>query len=186
MNFLQLIRERHSVRAFNPNLVSEVLLKQVIEAGRLAPSACNNQPWYFIVVDDANLLSLLHDAYPREWFSKTRQIIVVCGDRDRSWKRSYDAKDHLEIDVAIAVDHMTLLAAELGLGTCWVCHFDPDKVSRAMQLPSHIEPIVLLPIGYPATIDGPAKTGSRSMNWFFTIGLVSRCDVLVALASVLL
>jgi nitroreductase len=157
MNFLQLIRERHSVRSFRPETVSSVLLKQVVEAGRLAPSACNNQPWYFIVVNDSEVLAQLHQAYPRDWFGQTKQIIVVCGDKDRSWKRSYDGKDHLDIDVAIAVDHMTLFAAELGLGTCWVCHFDPHKVSSALALPKHIEPIVLLPIGYPAIVDCPAK-----------------------------
>jgi nitroreductase len=157
MNFLQLIRERYSVRAFRPEPVSDVLLKQVVEAGRLAPSACNNQPWYFIIINNPDVVSKIHDAYPRDWFAKTNQIIAVCGDRDRSWKRSYDAKDHLDIDVAIAVDHMTLFAAELGLGTCWVCHFDPAKVSKALALPSHVEPIALLPIGYPQVMDTPSK-----------------------------
>lgn len=157
MNFLQLIRERHSVRAFRAETVSDVLLKQVVDAGRLAPSACNNQPWCFIVIDDQVVLDQIHDAYPRDWFSKTQQIIAVCGDHEHSWKRSYDSKDHLDIDVAIAVDHMALMAAELGLGTCWVCHFDPIKVSKALALPSHIEPMVLLPIGYPAIIDAPSK-----------------------------
>lgn len=157
MNFQQLIRERHSVRSFRDEKVSEVLIHQVVDAARMAPSACNNQPWYFVVVDDADVLAQLHDAYPRDWFSKTKQIIAVCGDRQHSWKRSFDAKDHLDLDIAIAVDHMTLIAAELGLGTCWVCHFDPTKVKKALLLPHDIEPVVLLPIGYPSVTDIPHK-----------------------------
>lgn len=149
MNFNQLILERHSVRKFKPQPVSDVVLTQVLEAGRMAPSAVNYQPWIFIVVSDDAVLERVHKAYPREWFSKTKQIIVVCGKHDESWKRPHDGKDHCDIDIAIAADHMTLMATELGLGTCWVCHFDPKIVTEALLLPEEMEPVALLPIGYP-------------------------------------
>lgn len=76
-------------------------------------------------------------------------IIVICGDHSRSWRRP-DGKDHLDIDAGIAVDHMTLSAAELGLGTCWVCNFDSMLCHTILGLPSNIETIALLPLGYPA------------------------------------
>ena len=66
-------------------------------------------------------------------------------------------KRHCDVDAAIAVDHMTLRATELGLGTCWVCHFDPAVVSEVLQLPEHIEPIALLPLGYPVENKAPQK-----------------------------
>jgi nitroreductase len=149
MNFQQLINERYSVRLFRTEKVPDVLIRQVIEAGRLAPSACNNQPWTFIVINEPEMLDAIREAYPREWFKKAPQIIIVCTNHQQSWKRPYDGKDHSDIDAAIATSQMTLMATELGLGTCWVCHFNAEKVKLALQLPPHIEPVVLLPIGYP-------------------------------------
>ncbi|MBN2744092.1 nitroreductase [Breznakibacter xylanolyticus] len=157
MNFQQLVTERFSVRSFKPAMVPDVLLHQVLEAGRLAPSACNNQPWAFVVIDAPEVLAKIHAAYPREWFAKTRQVIAVCGNHDQSWRRSYDGKDHCDIDVAIAVDHMTLMAADLGLGTCWVCHFNAQLVHDALSLPAAWEAMVLLPIGYPDVDGQPVK-----------------------------
>jgi nitroreductase len=145
------------VRSFKPQKVSDVLIKQVIQAGSMAPSACNFQPWVFVVITDDQIIDQVHQAYHRDWFGKTKQIIAICGNHEQSWKRAIDFKDHCEIDVAIAVDHMTLMAAELGLGTCWVCNFNPGLISKALKLPPHIEPIVLLPIGYPEGIEPSSK-----------------------------
>jgi nitroreductase len=161
MNFKELASKRKSVRSYKDELIPDNTINQILEAAALAPSACNYQPWYYIMVDDKQLLNSIHEAYPREWFDKTQQLIVVCGDHQQSWKRSFDAKDHCDIDVAITVDHLTLMAAELGVGTCWVCHFDADKVKTALKLPSHIEPVVIVPFGYPtddAIAPKPRKT----------------------------
>lgn len=163
MHFKQLIQERCSVRSFSPQKVSDVLVRQLIEAAHMAPSACNNQPWLFIVVDEPDQLKKIHEAYPRPWFSEIRQMIVVCGNHQQSWKRSIDGKDHCDIDIAIATDHLTLMATELGLGTCWVCHFNPQLVSQALNLPIHIEPIVLIPFGYPMQTAVPSKS-RQSVN----------------------
>lgn len=150
MHFNQLYKERVSVREFQPQIVSKAVLHQVLEAARMAPSACNRQPWAFVVITDAGLLQKIKLAYPREWFATVPELVVVCGNHDVSWKRPSDGKDHCDVDVAIAVDHMTLRAAELGLGTCWVCNFDVALVREALDLPPFYEPMVLLPIGYPA------------------------------------
>ena len=87
--------------------------------------------------------------YERQWFETAPLIIVVCADHLQSWKRSYDGKDFAGIDVAIATDHMTLMATSLGLGTCWICHFNTKKCIELLNLPPNIEPIALLPVGYP-------------------------------------
>jgi nitroreductase len=157
MDFKPLMQTRHSVRSFRNELLSEELLNEVLEAGRLAPTAVNKQPFIFIVVNEAEKLKELHEAYPREWFRKAPQVIVICGDHEAAWKRGNDGKDHTDIDVAIATDHITLRAAELGLGTCWVCNFEPSKVVKALSLPGHIEPAVLLPIGRPEEAETPPK-----------------------------
>ncbi|MBK3519061.1 nitroreductase family protein [Carboxylicivirga marina] len=157
MHFNQLLRERYSIREYKPLKVSKALVIEVLEAGRMAPSAANKQPWNFILVSDENNLKTLKSAYDREWFKNVPQMIVVCGNHNESWKRSTDQKDHCDVDAAIAIDHMTLRATELGLGTCWVCHFDPAIVRESLQLPQHIEPIALLPIGYPVDNGNPAK-----------------------------
>jgi nitroreductase len=74
--------------------------------------------------------------------------IVICSDLTKSWKRG-DGKDSSDIDAAIAADHITLAATSIGLATCWVCNFNKPKLSEVLNLPDHIEPIVILPLGYP-------------------------------------
>lgn len=149
MHFNQLLKERYSVRDYKTQKVPQALLIEVLDAGRMAPSAANKQPWSFILVSDEDAIKALSKSYDRDWFKKAPQVIVICGDHNSSWKRSFDQKDHCDIDAAIAIDHMTLRATELGLGTCWICHFNPVLVKDLLNLPDHLEPIALLPIGYP-------------------------------------
>lgn len=156
MGFLKLAKERYSVRKYEDKMVEDEKIKQVVEAARIAPSACNLQPWHFIVVKDQEVKKELYTTYKGDWIKEAPVIIVACGDHDQSWKRS-DGKDHCDVDIAIAVDHMTLAAADLGLGTCWVCAFDAEECSKIFDLPEQIEPIVLLPLGYPADTGDPER-----------------------------
>lgn len=149
MSFLELAKKRYSVRSYLNKPVEQERINQVLEAGRVAPSAKNFQPFFFIVMKDEELRNKVAAAYSRDWLRQAPVIIVVCGDHSRSWKRN-DGKDHCDIDAAIAIDHMTLAAADLGLGTCWICAFDAAECHRILGLPSHIEVITLLPLGYPA------------------------------------
>jgi len=149
MSFLELAARRYSVRNFDSREVENDKMLKVLEAARIAPSACNYQPYHFIVITDNETRKRINECYPREWFKKAPVVIVACGDHCMSWKRA-DRKDHCDVDVAIAVDHMTLAAAELGLGTCWVCAFDAKKCHEILSLPKNLEPVVLLPVGYPA------------------------------------
>ncbi len=150
MDFKDLVRIRTSIRQYSDKQVERELLEQVLDAGRMAPSAVNFQPWDFIVLRDPENLDAIKACYHREWFKSAPVVIVVCGNHKIGWHRQSDGKDHTDIDVAIAVDHMTLQAAELGLATCWVCNFDPKLCSKRLNLPPYIEPVVLLPVGYPS------------------------------------
>lgn len=149
MDFLTLANKRHSVRNYTSQVPSKEVLTQVMEAARIAPSAVNFQPWQFIVVTEQEQLSKVHACYHREWIDAAPACIVVLGDHKEAWHRNADNKDFCDVDVAIAIDHLTLQATALGLGTCWVCNFEVEKVQSLFDLPSHLEPIALLPIGYP-------------------------------------
>jgi len=149
MSFLELAKKRYSVRSYLDRPVEKEKLLQVLEAARIAPSAVNKQPWNFIVVTNENTKNKIAETYPREWFKTAPAVIVVCGDHSKSWKRK-DGKDHCNIDVAIAIDHMTLAATDLGLGACWVCAFDAKQCHKILGLPENLEVIALIPIGYPA------------------------------------
>ncbi len=150
MKFLDLAKLRYSSRNYKDKAVEKDKLDKILEAARIAPSASNRQPWHFIVIEDKNTLKELWTTYQREWLRSAPMILVCCGDHENVWIRSHDNKDHLDIDLSIAIDHMTLQATELDLATCWICHFDIEKTKQIFNLPDHIEPIALLPVGYPA------------------------------------
>lgn len=156
MEFHNLIKNRFSVRKFKNTAVEKEKLDLVLDAGRLAPSAANFQPWHFIVIREAENLKKIIEIYPRVWITTAPIVIIACSDHSKSWKRKADEKDSADIDISIAVDHMTLQATDIGLGTCWVCNFDAKKCSELFHIPVHIEPVVLLPLGYP-DISAPDK-----------------------------
>lgn len=162
MSFLDLAHSRYSVRKFSDARVEKEKLLKVLEAARLAPSAVNYQPINLVIITDEVVKAKLAEAYNRQWFKQAPVIIAACGDHSLSWKRS-DGKDHCDIDVAIAVDYMTLAAADLGLGTCWVCAFDAEKAHDILELPDNLEVIVLLPLGYPAD-DGTGEKRRKSLD----------------------
>jgi len=149
MNFIELATQRSSVRNFEPMPVEKEILLYVLEAARIAPSAANFQPWQFIIVTDPEVLKLILSSYHREWLATAPSIIVALGDHKKGWHRKLDGKDFTDIDVAIAIDHLMLAATEQGLGTCWVCNFDTEKCCEFFKLPDYMEPIALIPIGYP-------------------------------------
>ena len=157
-SFLELTKERYSVREYLPKEIEEEKLAYVMECVRMAPSACNNQPWRFVVIKDRAVLErVVYAAYNRPWIRTAPAVIVCCGDHAASWKRRSDGVDHAAIDVAIATEHLCLAAAEQGLGTCWICNFDVPAVAQGLALPDSLEPMALIPIGYAATTDVPGK-----------------------------
>ena len=150
MKFIELAKLRYSSRHYLNKEVEKDKLISILDAGRIAPSAANRQPWYFIVVQEKEKRELLAKTYNRDWFKEAPVIIVACGDHKQVWVRQHDAKDHCDIDISIAVDHMTLAATDLGLASCWICAFNPYLCSEILALPEHVEPIAMLSLGYPA------------------------------------
>ncbi len=151
MKLLELVEKRFSARSFTDKEVEQKKLDYILEVARLAPSACNLQPWAFLVIKSKEACEDLRTCYDRDWFKTAPMYIVVCGNHQTSWKRSnFDGKDHCDVDAAIAAEHIALAVEEEGLGACWVCNFDPERCKKVLKLPQGIEPIVILPIGYVA------------------------------------
>jgi len=149
MNFIELAEKRVSIRSYKPDPVPENLLNEILEAGRLAPTACNLQPFKFIVTRDKNNLAELAKAYPPAWFAEAPVVITICALKESAWKRKCDGRCLVELDAGIAIDHMTLAAADLGLGTCWIGAFDPAIVRAALNIPDFAEPLIMLTLGTP-------------------------------------
>ncbi len=147
--FEDLVKERYSCRNFSNRKVETEDLNKIMEAVRLAPSACNKQPWLFYVVTDEEMRKKIL-AKSRPAFIEAPVLIVAVGKHEEAWHRPSDGKDHTDVDVSIAVEHLCLAAAELGLGTCWVCSFDTYATVECLNLPVEHEPIAIIPLGYPA------------------------------------
>ena len=149
MDFLELVKRRYSCRNYQPESVEQEKLDYIMECVRLAPSAVNRQPWKFRIIRSDEDRKKLCQCYSREWFATAPVVIIASILHDEEWVRS-DGKHHGDIDIAIAVEHLCLAAAEQGVGTCWVCNFDAERCKHLFGLDENEEPAVLIPLGYPA------------------------------------
>ena len=149
MKLLELIKIRYSCRKYQPTSVEQEKMDYIIECVRLAPSACNKQPWMFRIVTKEEERKKLCQCYNREWFATAPVMVIASILHDEEWVRG-DGKPHGDIDIAIAVEHLCLAATEQGLGTCWVCNFNAALLKERFALPADEEPAVVIPIGYPA------------------------------------
>jgi len=154
MEFAELVRKRYSVRAYRPDPVPEPVLARVLEAGRLAPTAANRQPFRILVIHTAGRQEELAKMYHRPWFSQAPLVLGVCCLPAEAWVRR-DGKNYGDVDAAIVMDHLVLAAASEGLGTCWVGAFDPAAVREVLRLPAGVEPVAFTPLGYPN--DAPSE-----------------------------
>jgi len=156
MEFADVVRERYSVRAYKPDPVEEEKLNRVLEAARLAPTAVNWQPFQLLVLHTKGREEELGRIYGKDWFVQPPLVICACGLMEKGWKRR-DGKSYVDVDVAIAMDHLILAAKNEGLGTCWVGAFDPDAAREVLGLPGEVEPIAFTPLGYAADEPGTIK-----------------------------
>jgi nitroreductase len=148
MNVMEAIRKRKSVRKYLNKKVEEDKLFAVLEAGRLAPSASNRQEWRFIIVrDQVSKKKLAEAANNQSLIAEASIVIAACAETDEHVMSCGQAC--YPIDVAIALDHITLAAVELGLGTFWIGAFDEKKVKQILEIPSEVRVVALMPLGYP-------------------------------------
>jgi nitroreductase len=158
---LEAIKKRQSVRSYQDKEIPEEILQQILEAGRLAPSAKNTQSWKFIVVKDENLRKKLVPACKNQEFVGEASVVIAGCGTDPDYVMS-NGEHAYSIDLAIALDHMSLEAASLGLGTCWIGAFYQDQVKEILGVPEDVRIVNLLTLGYPKKL-GP-KTGRKPLT----------------------
>ncbi len=164
MNVMDAIQTRRSVRAYDGRPVPEDVMAHMKDALRFAPSACNYQPWKFVMVRDTALKQALADAANGQHFIAEAPVIVVgVGFPDRAYQRMGGYGNSVDVDLAIALDHLALAAAAEGLGTCWIGAFDEAKVKVLLNIPADAKVVAMTPLGYPAQRDliHPIEAGKR-------------------------
>ncbi len=150
MDVFEAIKKRRSVRTYLDKPIEEEKLNTVLEAGRLAPSASNRQEWRFVIVRDGEVRRKLGEAANGQSFvGKAPVVIVACAVTDEHVMSC--GQLCYPIDVAIALDHISLVAVEQGLGTCWIGAFNEGKVKEILGIPAEVRVVGLMPIGYPTT-----------------------------------
>lgn len=151
MDLYDAIARRVSVRAYRPDPVPPDVLNRVLEAGRLAPSAKNYQPWKFIVVTDPVRRQALVPACRGQAFVGEAPVVICgCAIEEQVWKGMGGYWSAEAVDLAIAIEHMMLAATAEGLGTCWIGAFIEEEVRKVLAIPAGAKPIALTPLGYPA------------------------------------
>lgn len=148
MDFNKLAEDRYSVRKFIDEPVDRETLAKILHAGRIAPTACNNQPQRILVIDSEDALTRLRRCTSCHFGAKA--ALLVCSDVSECWKREFDGKSSGDVDAAIVTTQMMLAAADLGIGSTWVMYFKPDAMREEFAIPENYEPIALLVLGHPA------------------------------------
>ncbi|MBT8046136.1 MAG: nitroreductase family protein [Pontiella sp.] len=157
--FMSLVQQRTSCRAYEPKPLPREYLELMLEAARLAPSACNKQPWRFAVVEDeAMRMRLVDEAFlagiPMKWAINAGAIIALGMEKSAITHKiapKISGVDYPLLDLGIAGEHLVLQAEELGLGTCWIGWIKPKKVRAIVDWPKGIEPVGLITVGWPIT-----------------------------------
>ena len=159
---LEAIKKRQSVRSYQEKEIPEEVLQEILEAGRLAPSAYNHQDWKFIVVKDKKLIKKLVTACLNENQFIGEAPVVIAGCTTNPDRVMPNGEHCYPIDLAIALDHMSLQATSLGLGTCWIGVYSQDQVKDILDVPKNIRIVALMPVGYPKELG--SKRGRKSLS----------------------
>lgn len=159
MDFITIAKRRCSIRSYTGQKVEPEKLEKILEAAHVAPTAANLQPVHLIAVQSEEGLAKIGKAAD---IYGAPLAIIVCADHDKAWVRPFDRKQTGDIDASILTDHMMLQATELGLGTVWVCYFDPDVLREQFDLPANLEPVNILAVGYANEKSAAPERHSRA------------------------
>lgn len=146
MDFLALCAARYSLRSYAPDPVPDAVLQEILEAGRLAPTAMNNQPQRIFVIRSSEAMEKLTAVKP---CFGAPVVLLFCADTAAACDRPVTDHNMGEMDVSIVATHVMLAATNAGVGSCWVCAFEPAKVAEALDIPAGLTPCLLMPLGYP-------------------------------------
>jgi len=156
MDFLALARSRYSCRSYRSEPVADDQLSRVLEAMRLAPTACNRQPFRAHVLRTSEHGEALRRCYRRDWLLSAPLVIIMVAHLDRAWCHR-DGTNLGVVDATIAFDHLILAATAEGLGSCWIAAFDEPEVRALLGLSDSAKPVVMTPLGFPADVAPPKE-----------------------------
>ena len=155
MDFLELAKDRYSVRKFLSREVEQEKIDKILEAGNVAPTACNFQPQVIYVIKSSRGLEKLQKC-KFSHFGETLAFLI-CYDEKKCWFRSFDNKPSGEIDASIVATHMMIEAWNEGIGSTWIMHFDPEAIKTEFDIPTNVIPVCLLVMGYADSTYQPSK-----------------------------
>lgn len=161
MDVYEAIKTRRSVRAYQDKPVPEDVLNRLLEAVRLAPSAGNRQDWKFIIVKDKETIQAIARAANNQQFIAQAPVVIVAVSLNPDRIMSCEVPAYA-VDLAIAVDHITLAATAEGLGTCWIGAFSQGEMKKILNVPDKYKIVTLTPLGYPA--DSPRPKVRKSLE----------------------
>ncbi len=147
MEFEKVIKDRYSVRKFKDTPLSDEVINQILNAGYIAPTGCNFQPQRILVLNTEESLTKLKSCTKCHFDAPC--AMLICYNKDESWVRPYDGALSAPVDASIVTTHLMLAAQNLGVGTCWVMHFNPAAMRETFNIPENIIPEALLVMGYP-------------------------------------
>ncbi len=151
MDVLEAIRNRRSDRRYSATAIPGAAMDRLCRSLRYAPSACNYQPWKFIFVADEGVRRAVASAAKDQmWMAEAPLIVVGCGFLYQAYKQMGGSGNSVDVDLAIAIDHLTLAATAEGLGTCWIGAFDEDQVKKLLRVPADVKVVAMTPVGFPA------------------------------------
>lgn len=162
MDFLTLAGKRYSVRKFKNEPLSDDIIQKILDAGHIAPTACNYQPQRILVIKSSAGLEKLKSCTRCHFDAPCAMLVSY--NKDEAWIRKYDNASSGVVDTSIVTTHMMLQASQLGVGTTWVMHFNPAKIIEAFDIPENIVPVALLVMGYPAADSTPIEMHSKKRN----------------------
>lgn len=153
MDFNELISQRYSVRKFKNEHLPQEIIDELLEASHKAPTGCNYQPQRILVLNNDESMNKLRECTKCHFDAPA--AMLICHIKEESWKRVYDGALSSPVDAVIVSTYIMLAAQNIGIGTCWVMHFDPVKMRECFNIPEDVDPIALLVMGYPAEESEP-------------------------------
>jgi len=159
MDFEKVITQRYSVRKFQNRHLEKDIIDKILKAGHLAPTGCNFQPQRILVINTDESVEKLKKCTKCHFDAPA--AMLVCYNTQETWKSPYNGALSAPVDASIVTTHMMLEAQNLGVGTCWVMHFDPDAMKSEFNIPKNIEPHALLVMGYPHSEAAPHEFHSK-------------------------
>ncbi len=154
-SFLELCKQRYSVRSFSPKALQQAELDYILEAAKVAPTARNNQPWRIYILQSEEALAKI--AGVSDCIFGAPCVFLICCHEEEAWHSPVDEGYHAgEMDASIVCTHMMLAAWELGIGSCWVKRFSTELCRKTFNLEENIKPVCLLPAGYPSENAAPS------------------------------